>query len=372
MEPLGILTLTHSSRRNNAARCSVQFLTSRFADARRLQNLPPFETLPPAEPLYSGAASFYRLDFAGERLRVRRLGSLRHRDKVQHVAFEGDASLLVGFEHHLERRLLPTALGELKRLRGTDLGPVQRITAPHLAGLHTVEPLAGGRAAVSCSASDAVLLLDLDRGEVERTLRLPVELYGQGYELGPADDLRAHFIDDAAQTTHVNAAFAHPDGRRLAVSSLIPGAVGIFDLESGAYREVARGFVGCHGARFNDRGELYFADSTSGMLVFLDPDGTVMRRFAVPTRWLHDVQQIQGSLYAFALNEPNELRIYDIDRDVLLYRRRFFTWPVEGLFGWARLLPWWLGNSTQALSFHRLTPCSREESQRPAARLQSP
>lgn len=353
-ETLGILTLTHSSRRNNSARCSVQFLTARFGDSRRLDDLPPLASLPPATPLYSGAASFYRLTLDGGRLRIQGLGSLRHRDKVQHVAIDDERTILVGFEHRLERRTLPRPIGEMERLRAGDFGPEVSFAAPHLAGLHTVQPLGNGRVALSCSSSDAVLLYDLDRQLVERTLHLPPEIYGLGYELGPDDDLRRHHIEDAAQSTHVNAAFASPDGRRLAVSCLIPGAIGIFDLTTGGYHEVVRGFVGCHGARFSDRGELYFADSTSGMLVFLDEDGAVVRRFAVPTRWLHDVQQLHGSLYAFALNDPNELRIYDIDRDTLLYRRRFLTWPVEGLFHLARRLPWWLGNSTQALSFRRL------------------
>ena len=42
-----------------------------------------------------------------------------------------------------------------------------------------------------------------------------------------------------------NAAFADRTGRYLAVSTLIQGAVGVFDLEKGRYDEVTRGFVGC-------------------------------------------------------------------------------------------------------------------------------
>ncbi|MGH7485852.1 MAG: hypothetical protein ACREMY_09665, partial [bacterium] len=118
------------------------------------------------------------------------------------------------------------------------------------------------------------------------------------------------------------------------------------------YEELCRGFVGCHGARMSAEGEIYFADSTAGTLVFLTPAGRIARRFATGSRWLHDVQQIAGSVYAFALADRNELRVYDIASGELHFRRRFLLWPLPGAFGVARLLPWWLGNSTQALGFY--------------------
>jgi hypothetical protein len=230
-----------------------------------------------------------------------------------------------------------------------------RFDHPHLVGLHTVEPLEDGRVALACSTSDAVLVLDLARGltygKVERTLRLPSSLYGEGYELSADADFRRHAIPDELQTTHVNAAH-RAGGSRLVVSTLIQGAIGLFDLASGAYEEICRGFVGCHGARRSAEGDLYFADSTGGMLVFLDSEGRIARRFATGSRWLHDVQQIAGSVYAFALADTNELRVYDVASGELLWRRRFLLWPLPGLFGAARLIPRWLGNSTQALGFY--------------------
>jgi hypothetical protein len=222
---------------------------------------------------------------------------------------------------------------------------------PLLAGLHTVAPLPGDRALLSCSASDALLILHLGTGEIEKVLRMPADLYGHNYDLGPDTDLRRHYVGDEQQTTHVNAAHPFDGGRCAVVSTLIQGAVGVFDLETGAYEEIARGFVGCHGARVSAEGEIYFADSTAGHLVFLDDRGRIARRFDAGSRWLHDVQQIRGSVYAFALADANELRVWDVDREELLYRRRFVSWPVEGLFGLARRAPFWLGNSTQALSF---------------------
>jgi hypothetical protein len=354
---LGILALTHSSRKANLARCSVEFLTRRFADPGRLRDLPPFDCLPPARALYSGAVSFYRVMEEGceatpgrRRVRLERLGCLRSRDRIQHVVLLGADDLLVGYEHRLERWRLRAPIDRLRRLTATDCETVWRCEHPHLAGLHTVEPLGDGRAALSCASADAVLVCDLERGEVEATVRLPAALYGQGYELGAATDLRRHAIPDEAQATHVNAAH-RAGGSRVVVSTLIQGAIGLLDLATGAYAEIGRGFVGCHGARLSAEGEVYFADSPAGALTFLAPSGQIARRFAVGSRWLHDAQQIAGSVYAFALADRNELRLYDLDGGEILSRERFRTWPLPGLFGAARLVPGWLGNTTQSLSF---------------------
>jgi hypothetical protein len=353
--PLGLLTLTHSSRTTNLARCSVQFLTRRFGAPGRLRDLPPLATFGPAEVLYSGAVSFYRMSReAGGRVRLEALGAIRHRDRLQHVVRLGADELLAGFENRLERWRLRAPLDRLRRLTSADVTVVRRYEPPYLVGLHTVEPLEDGRVALACSAPDAVLVLDLASGEVERTLRLPAALYGQGYGLAGAD-LRRHAIPDEGQTTHVNA--AHRAGASgLVVSTLIQGAIGRFDLTAGAdgaYEELCRGFVGCHGARVSAEGEVYFADSAAGLLVFLTVDGRVARRFATGSRWLHDVQQIAGSVYAFALADRNELRLYDVATGELLARKRFLRWPLPGLFGVARRLPGWLGNSVQALGFSR-------------------
>jgi hypothetical protein len=377
-EPLGTLLLTHSSRRTNLARCSAEFLARRFADPERLRRRPPFESLPPAAPLYSGALSAWRVERGGDgRLRLRRLGGVRHRDKIQHATVAGETELLVGFEHRVERWRLAAPLGPATRLSARAVAVEAVLEHPHLAGLHTVEPLPGGRAAVSSAAADAVLVLDLAAGPgrgAARTLRLPRELYGEGYALRPERTLRDHYPDDERQATHLNAASPDRAGRRLAVSALIPGAVGVFDLGpdrggEAAYRELVRGHVGCHGARFDDRGAVYFTDSPAGELIVLagEPDGPgdgppeaprpaaaapIARRFAVGSRWLHDAVQVAGPVFAFALADANELRLYDTDRGELLWRERFLAWPVEGLFPLARRWPGWLGNSTQALSFH--------------------
>jgi len=355
-----LLTLSHSSRRTNLARCSADFLTRRFGAPDRLRDLPPFESLPPPEPLYSGAVSLWRVEVDGAGgVALRPLGAVRDREKIQHAVPLGGTDLLVAYEQRVERWRLPAPISpisarraELPRIDRAACAPrsiVGRWEHPWLAGLHTVAPLPGDRALLACSASDALLVLDLASGAVERAFRMPAALYGRNYELTPAMDLRRHSIGDEQQSTHVNAAHPFDGGRRAVVSTLIQGAIGVFDLATGAYEELARGFVGCHGARVSAAGEVYFADSPAGHLVFLDAAGRVARRFDAGSRWLHDVQQLAGPLYAFALADANELAVWDVDRGVRLWRRRFLTWPVEGLFPLARRLPAWLGNSTQAL-----------------------
>jgi hypothetical protein len=366
----GILVLTHSSRAANLARCSPQFLAARFGDPGRLRRLPPFESLRPARQLYTGAASFYRIagraapDRAGggrpnpaarsggPRLEVVPLGAIRCRDKLQHVMPLGARHLLAGFEHRVERWRLAAPLAELDAVGAPAVEG--RFEHPHLAGLHTVDALSPRRAVLSCAAADALLLLDPETGAVERSLRLPESLYGAGYPLHAGSDLGRHYVHDELQTAHPNAAFGDRGGRWVAVSTLIQGAIGIFDLRGGSYQEVTRGFVGCHGARFNQDEEIYFADSAAGSLVVLDEAGRIARRFATGSRWLHDVQQIDGDLYAFALADRNELRIYDTVSGELLYRRRFPRLPFTPTPALAHRLPGWLGNSAQALSYRPL------------------
>jgi hypothetical protein len=356
LRPVGVLTLTHSSRETNLERCSVQFLTRRFADPARLAAPPPFDDLPPAPTLYSGAVSFFLAfdDGTGTgRLHLRRLGSVRSRDRIQHAAVLPSGDVLIGFEHRVVRWRARQPIPEMDRIDAMDFQVAARFEHPHMAGLHTVEPLGPDRVAISCSSPDAVLLLDLGEGKPGRILRLPRDLYGRNYDLAPGMDLRRHYIPDELQIAHVNAASPDRTGRWLAVSTLIQGAVGVFDLESGRYDEVTRGFVGCHGARFDDRGNLYFADSTTGTLVMLTEEGKIARRFGTGSRWLHDVQQLQGSVYAFALADSNELRVYDIDKDELLFKATFTIWSTENPDEGDPPVGW-LGNSVQALGWRAI------------------
>ena len=358
MRPLGLLTLTHSSRATEPERCSVQFLTQRFAARDRLADPPRFETLPPAPTLYSGAVSFYQAaETESGGLHLRRLGRVRSRDRIQHAVLLPSGDLLVGYEHRVVRWRPRASLfiesTELERIDAADFQVAARYDHPHLAGLHTIDTLPGGLAALSCAAADAVLFLDPAEGRIERTLRMPRDLYGRSYDLAPGMDLRRHYIHDEVQTTHVNAAFGDRTGRWVAVSTLIQGAIGVFDLQSGKYEEVTRGFVGCHGARFDDKGNLYFADSTTGHLVVLGDDGKIARRFAVASRWLHDVQQLRGNVYVFALADSNEMQVWDVERNEMLFREVFPSWATEGVEGEEAPLGW-VGNSVQALALSSL------------------
>jgi len=360
MRPLGILTLTHSSRPLQPERCSVQFLTRRFGRRDRLTELPPFAQLAPAPTLYSGAVSFYLAseDSAG-RFHLRRLGQVRSRDRIQHVVVLPSGELLVGYEHRVVRWRPRARLTDLERIDAGDFTVTGRCDHPHLVGLHTIDSLGDGPIALSCAAADAVLLLDPAASRVERALRMPRDLYGHSYDLAPGMDLRRHYIRDEMQATHVNAAFGDSTGRWIAVSTLIQGAVGVFDLETGRYEEITRGFVGCHGARFDDKGNLYFADSTTGHLVVLSDDGKIARRFAVVSRWLHDVQQLRGPVHAFALADANELQVWDVDRDELLFRDAFPVWPAEDPERPEdEAPPGWVGNSVQALGWRGILPNS--------------
>jgi hypothetical protein len=355
-QPLaGLLTLTHSSRRTNLARCSVQFLEKRFGDPRRLGAAPAFASLPPAAALYSGGISFFRVERRAGAWQVRWLGARRSRERIQHAAFADARHLLVGFEHHLETWRLAQPADAAERLRPRDFQLAARTDHPHLAGLHTVAPLPGGGAVLACSAPDAILVVDAG-GAVSRSLPLPASHFPRAWPLTTGMDLRRHYVPDLFQAAHLNAAAPDRSGRWTAVSTLIQGAIGVYDLARERYEEVTRGFVGCHGARFDDAGRIYFADSTAGALVTLDANGRIARRFALGSRWLHDVQQLAGSVYAFADAERNELTVYDVERGTLLYRRAFATWPLEIGFPLARLRPHWLGNSVQALSFYPLAP----------------
>src|SRR6185295_7163443 len=190
MRVLGTLAVTHSSRRANLARCSVQFLTRRFGDPERLANLPPFDTLPPPETLYSGALSLFRVqtDDRG-RCGLVPLGRLKSREKIQHAAFLSATDLLVGYERRVERLRLAQPIDRLDRFSRSTSRLVDRFEHPHLADLHTVAPLPDGRVALACSAADAVLLWEPATGAAS-TLRLPAALYGHNYTLTADTDLR--------------------------------------------------------------------------------------------------------------------------------------------------------------------------------------
>jgi hypothetical protein len=140
--------------------------------------------------------------------------------------------------------------------------------------------------------------------------RVPEDWFGRNYPIDRTSSVVEHYIDNDRQLTHVNSAWPWRGG--LLVSLLIPGAIGWSDPD-GIYHELMRGFVGCHGARVrSDIEEIFFADSCSGMLVFLDLKGQVIRRVGTGSRWLHDAVQIRDELFAAATFDRNEVVLLNV------------------------------------------------------------
>ncbi len=348
---LGLLLLTHSGRGWKEGQTSLNYLTYRFSRPGRLDDLPPMDQLPPFKNSFSGAVSFYKVvyDPANPFLH---LGTIKCQEKAQHALRLDERNFLVGFDCHVEHwrfRDSPENLGKVTR---GDYQMIRNIEHPHIPGLRTIFRLSEDEVVLAVTAADAVIILNWKLGTVVRTLRMPPEIYGTNYELGPALDLRKNYIGNDLQTTHVNGAFPVKGTPYVLVSTMAQGAIGRFNLEDGSYKEITRGFVGCHGVRVNTEGEIYFADSCTGCLVFLDQEGRILRRFYVKSQWLHDVQQIVGSVYAFTLSDSNQFLVCDLNTNNVAYRKRFLTCRDPSLAGLYASMGEWVGNSTQFISYH--------------------
>jgi hypothetical protein len=296
-----VLCVTHSDRVTDLDRCSLNFFEKRYD--RRLQNLPPFETLSPstAYSRYKGVVTVWGLT-AGSWPRPELLATLRPSFKPQHALW-----------HNARLWLLGT---EVLEVYDRDLTRQGAVTDPWLADAHTVAPGPRGSLLVSCSGSDAVLFVDPRSLRITRALRMPEELYGLNYPLTRSDSVVEHFIPNDLQTTHVNAASSWRDG--VVVSTLAQGAIGWFTAD-GDYTEITKGFVGCHGVRADPRnGGLYFTDSTTGTIVFLDEDGRIRGRFATRSSWLHDAQHLDGDVFALAVTDRNVVEISNVRTKELL------------------------------------------------------
>lgn len=305
-----LLFVTHTSRPVDLDGCDLNQLTARYGRPDRLADLPPFESLPGLVgggwASYTGHLSLHVVDVDASKVTARTVGEFRPEGKVQHANVVG-ADLVVCFEGHVE----------VFRSWWTDdeprLDATQRVIIddPWFAGVHTVFPIDDRTCVVSCSAPDAVVVLDVPTGHVVRRLRMPSALYGSNYDLTEQDSVHEHYIPNDLQMTHVNG--AHPDGHGgVYVSALIPGDVGHFDAE-GRYSRIVRGLVGVHGVRtLHDGSGIYFADSCAGMLVLADHRGEVNRRWDGQSAWMHDVQQLEGDVFALARSEHNVVSFVDL------------------------------------------------------------
>ena len=347
-----LIALTHSARVVDPARCSHAFLRDRYADPARLELRPPFESLD-SYARHAGlpgpAVSFFRYDETAQPPRLTSAGCVFPPRKVQHAVIIDERSVRVCYGTHLETwRLSRSLLGWLP-LRTANVTPVQRIAHPHFPGLHTAFSLNERSVLVPSSGSDRVFLVDSQSGRVQRTFVFPDDAFAPGYDLTEAHDLRAHYIHNDLQRTHVNC--ASPFGEdHFVVSTLIDGVIGTFDLQTGEFSELARGYHGAHGARSNTEGEVYFCDSPRGQVVFLDRSGALLRQYRVDSIWLHDAQQLYGSVYALSVADANALRIVDLHSGNVLAERRFVTFPDANMSDRLLKARLWRGAASQFLS----------------------
>lgn len=324
-----LILLTHSSRPVDFDECAYPVLRDRYANPDRLKNLPSFESLPHIDTRrhYKGGLSVLELSVSGGSARLRRANYLDPGFKIQHATLV-DGRLVLCLEDAL--LLLNDPLAPFP-----EASP-ERIDDPWFAGLHTVFQSGKSRCVVSASAPDAVMEVDLETRSVTKRLRLPAEIYGENYKLDETTSLREHYIHNDVQVAHVNCAWPTSDGS-IYVSSLVRGDIGVFD-PVGNYRVLSRGDIGCHSARVTaDGGTLYYADSCNGNLVLCDRGGTERRRIAMRTNWLHDVQHIDGDLFALCLSDRNLLVLFDVRRDAVVLDESFAD----------------LGGSLQFVSIHR-------------------
>jgi hypothetical protein len=302
--------LSHSNRPVDFAQCSLDVLTRRYADPQRLDNLPALETLPALDTLrhFPAGLTLLTLTLEAERATLEPVATFDPpRLKVQHAAMVGDLLVVC-----LEDALLTFDVPDFAALPPVlDIADAVRIDDPWFSGLHTVFATGPERCIVSASAPDAVLEVDLARRGVVRRQRLPAALYGHNYVLTETSDLRDHYIANDLQLTHINC--ASPDGKGGTVlSTLIQGDIGLLDA-AGDYRILSHGHIGCHAARTTLGGDaVYFADTCRGTLVLIDRAGNELFRFAVDSRWLHDVQQVSGDLFLFCRGDRNRLDLVDI------------------------------------------------------------
>lgn len=279
-------------------RCSLKHLTQRYADPARLSHPPPLGTLlNEYSPEYTGGLTLWHWDEDSDNA-PELIHFIDKAYKVQHATISQNKLIICG-----------TAFLEIHDLTGPFDTNGIRISHPWFAGGHTVFVDSRGLLTVSCSASDAVLIFNLE-GSLIDYLLLPQSLYGTNYNLKPEDDLRCHYIHNDLQRTHINSAYPNTQG--VLCSLLIQGAIGLFR-NDGSYHELTRGYIGCHGARtLLDRDGFYFSDSPNGRLIEMNWKGEIQREIGINSCWLHDALDVGDSRYLMAPSDRNTLEMWDL------------------------------------------------------------
>ena len=295
------------------ARASLNYLTRRFADPNRLNDLPPYAELtapkyPPhktpalleVDVVENGAA----LSLSPGRLhRFPPDGSPSFGPVIHHAAVMGDEIAI----------LLDDSIRIVDRLGGATK---RAFSYTFFNGGHTIYAAGDGKLLVSGSSHDCFFVIDGESGAVERLWTVPEAVYGTNYPITEAHDNRRHYIPNDLQLAHLNSAFMRRDGDVL-VTTLIQGDIGLVDPDGG-YRLLARGFVGAHNARETASGDAYFADSCAGMLVILNEDGSLARRYDFGSCWLHDVIEVGAGVFLGSVADRRKLVLADIERDAIL------------------------------------------------------
>ncbi len=270
-------------------------LESRFSAKGRLLDLPSFDTLPSVHEAvpFSGALTLWDVDRVGRRPPAL-VGEYDPGYKIQSAVFRGDQLLVLG-----EDRIEVLTPGFRQKT----------IEDPWLVGGHTIYCDRRGFAYATSAPANAVLKIDVDAGKVVERIRLP-DCYGGGYFLSESDDLRLHFVPTDLQPTHVNSAVPCAEG--LLVTLCIPGVVGVIG-STGQFREIVRGYRGCHGGRIdNASGLLYFTDSPAGIVWFAEYEtGQIASRIKIDSVWVHDADQIGENLFAVSLSDHNRIDVVD-------------------------------------------------------------
>lgn len=298
-----VLCVTHSDRPVDLDRCDLSFLQQRYSRPDRLPPSEPFESLRPSieSSPHLGAVTLW--GFQGGHLeRPELLAHLRpHGYKAQHAIRHNNRLWILGVE--------------LLEAYDASFELTAVIEDPWLAGAHTIVPDGRGRLLLACAASDSVLIVEEECPQVVKALRVPESIYGSNYSLSRSDSVVEHFIDNDKQLTHVNCAWPWRDG--IVISTLIQGAIGWFDPQD-RYQELLRGYVGCHGVRCDNSGQLYFSDSCRGAVVHLNASLEITARLDAHSRWLHDAQRISDTAMALAVADRNTVEIVDLETGGLI------------------------------------------------------